>query len=476
MRHGAIYCIVFIVNINININIRLNVSASTDTIHITSIPQETSARVTTGAATSRRQEEGLHVMVFALLFVVAFAITMILAVDYGLGRHIWDIPLSRYIMYLRITFIESILYICGTALMKISIILFYLRIFPPTRVHIVCKTLIFFILGYSFASCVVVIFMCRPVEKFWDVQIMYGSCIDRAASYYVNAAMSITTDMMTLAIPIPLIHRLTISLRQKIIIACILGMGSFVFIVSVVRVFSVHRLFTQPDSTWNANRATILSILEIYVGILLGSAPTLRPLFLHFIHGRQDSPRRRLSSSSAASSQRWLRCWTNVQRRLSCSTSSGSGGAGAGTSRCGSLFKNTVHVQANRLDGMLPPREEPQQPPLTVVQESYRDMRRARGTLGRHLRNGLSGCLRQGRRRDGVDVSLERYVEDDGGGSGDGEADGLADVEAGAGAGRERTAEDRHPLELYMIDEEMDAIDSNATVTISGSRSRSPNM
>ncbi|ODH49273.1 hypothetical protein GX48_04613 [Paracoccidioides brasiliensis] len=384
------------------------------------------------------------------LFVVAFAITMILAVNYGLGRHIWDIPLSRYIMYLRITFIESILYICGTALMKISIILFYLRIFPPTRVHIVCKTLIFFILGYSFASCVVVIFMCRPVEKFWDVQIMYGSCIDRAASYYVNAAMSITTDMMTLAIPI-------------------------VFIVSVVRVFSVHRLFTQPDSTWNANRATILSILEIYVGILLGSAPTLRPLFLHFIHGRQDSPRRRLSSSSAASSQRWLRCWTNVQRRLSCSTSSGSGGAGAGTSRCGSLFKNSVHVQANRLDGMLPPREEPQQPPLTVVQESYRDMRRARGTLGRHLRNGLSGCLRQGRRRDGVDVSLERYVEDDGG-SGDGEADGLADVEAGAGAGRERTAEDRHPLELYMIDEEMDAIDSNASVTISGSRSRSPNM
>ncbi|KGM91521.1 uncharacterized protein PADG_12379 [Paracoccidioides brasiliensis Pb18] len=61
MRHGAIYCIVFIVNINININIRLNVSASTDTIHITSIPQETSARVTTGAATSRRQEEGLRV-------------------------------------------------------------------------------------------------------------------------------------------------------------------------------------------------------------------------------------------------------------------------------------------------------------------------------------------------------------------------------------------------------------------------------
>ncbi|OAX82623.1 hypothetical protein ACJ72_03030 [Emergomyces africanus] len=77
-----------------------------------------------------------YVMVFALLCVIAFAIVMIISINYGLGKHLWDVPLSRHISYLRNTVGESILYICGTAGVKISIILFYLRIFPPSRVHI----------------------------------------------------------------------------------------------------------------------------------------------------------------------------------------------------------------------------------------------------------------------------------------------------------------------------------------------------
>ncbi|PGH29743.1 hypothetical protein GX50_07497 [[Emmonsia] crescens] len=411
-----------------------------------------------------------YVMIFALLCVIAFAIVMIISVDYGLGKHIWDIPLWRHISYLRLTMVESILYICGTAGMKISIILFYLRIFPPSRVHIVCDALIIFILCYSIASIFVIIFMCQPIAKFWDVRITHGHCVNRAAAYYANAGLSIATDIMTLVIPMPLIRRLKIPLRQKIIIAFFLGMGAFVCIISVIRLFSIYRLFTQPDSTWHANTATIWSILEIYIGIILGSAPTLRPLFIRFFPSRRQLHGVSSGGSSASSSYSWLRWLSNLQRRLSRSTSIGSVGGG-GEERRGSLFKPKPHIiNVGRLEVGLPPL-----PPSPVVRESDWDMRKGGGTLGRNLRGGLSGFLigrRKGKGRgEEVNIALEQHEDDGGGGGGD--------VEAGVQRNNEtvRRREEWPPLGEYMLDEEMDSqsLSVNATVSGDGSGSRSGN-
>ncbi|KAK2776744.1 hypothetical protein FQN53_002489 [Emmonsiellopsis sp. PD_33] len=222
---------------------------------------------------------------------------------HGLGRHIWDVSLSDYISFLRLSLVEAVFYVLATGSMKISIILFYLRVFPPpSRATKVCRALIAFIFCYTLASTLVNIFLCSPVRKFWDVTIEGGRCVDRAAFYYANAGLLITTDVLTLVIPI-------------------------VCIISIIRLHSLYILATKPDMTWHVNTATIWSLLEVYLGIILGSGAALRPLFLRFFPDWIRGHRRSSGESAASTASRdWLRRWETVHRRLSFSR----GGVGFG--------------------------------------------------------------------------------------------------------------------------------------------------
>ncbi|OJD12386.1 hypothetical protein AJ78_07011 [Emergomyces pasteurianus Ep9510] len=396
-----------------------------------------------------------YVMVLALLCVIAFAIITITSVDYGLGKHAWDVTLPQHIAYLRNAVGESVLYVCGSAAVKISIILFYQRIFPPSRVHLICDGLIMFILCYTAASIFVIIFMCRPVDKFWDVVMTSGRCVNQEAAYYANSGLSIVTDIVTLIVPMPLVRRLNIPLQQKMVVACFLGMGAFVCIISVIRLFSIYQLFTRSDGTWYAMNTTIWSLLEIYIGIILGCAPTLRPLFIRFLPGRRSrqgvSPR----DSSTCCSNCWRHWFSKLQRRLSRSTfSSGSVSLGGGKEKHGSIFKFNPNGNAEHLEVGLPSR-----PQSVVVRERYRDMRGERVILGRHLHPGLSGIFKSmGRGTEavrGVKVDIGFELHDDvgdcgqAGGNGGGEAAGGRDV--GAGIQRNnvttRSREDWPPIE-----------------------------
>ncbi|KAK2787825.1 hypothetical protein FQN51_003065, partial [Onygenales sp. PD_10] len=247
---------------------------------------------------------------------------------HGLGRHIWDVSLPDYISFLRLSLVEAVFYVLATGSMKISIILFYLRVFPPpSRATKVCRALIAFIFCYTLASTLVNIFLCSPVRKFWDVTIEGGRCVDRAAFYYANAGLLITTDVLTLVIPIPLVHKLNIPFRQKVILSGLLAMGGFVCIISIIRLHSLYILATKPDMTWHVNTATIWSLLEVYLGIILGSGAALRPLFLRFFPDWIRGHRRSSGESAASTASRdWLRRWETVHRRLSFSR----GGVGFG--------------------------------------------------------------------------------------------------------------------------------------------------
>jgi hypothetical protein len=58
------------------------------------------------------------------------------------------------------------------------------------------------------------IFACTPVAKSWNGALS-GHCTNRAARFYAYVALNFATDMLILAIPIPLINDLNIPRRQK---------------------------------------------------------------------------------------------------------------------------------------------------------------------------------------------------------------------------------------------------------------------
>lgn len=69
------------------------------------------------------------------------------------------------------------------------------------------------------------IFACTPVHSAWDLTITDGTCINRPALYQATAILGAITDILVLAVPIPIIVTLQVSLKHKIIVFSAFGIG-----------------------------------------------------------------------------------------------------------------------------------------------------------------------------------------------------------------------------------------------------------
>jgi hypothetical protein len=109
---------------------------------------------------------------------------------------------------------------------RMSILLFYARIFTTRNFRISVYIVHAFNLSWGIAFTFLYIFQCRPVEPFWTQQ--QGKrvgCVDIAINdYYAVAAIII--DVMVLALPWPIVWKLNMRTTQKVAVLSIFGLGA----------------------------------------------------------------------------------------------------------------------------------------------------------------------------------------------------------------------------------------------------------
>lgn len=99
---------------------------------------------------------------------------------------------------------------------------FYTRLGEP----ILRKTAIFMmavVACQATANVLVCILQCNPVPAAWYA--VPGKCININAFYLINAALNITTDLITYTLPIRLIMHLQTPTKQKIALFVMFGLG-----------------------------------------------------------------------------------------------------------------------------------------------------------------------------------------------------------------------------------------------------------
>ncbi|KAJ5757809.1 uncharacterized protein N7511_006503, partial [Penicillium nucicola] len=225
-----------------------------------------------------------YLMIAALLCSCVLTAVTLHMLDWGLGKHMWDVP-AAYIspMFSKLNVIAAIFYCAATGFTKCSVLIFYLRIFPSRNFHIAVWAIVFIAVGYSLASILVNIFSCSPIAKAWDLSITTGSCINRPVFYFANAGLGIFTDFATVVVPIPWLRRLQMPLRQKIAVSAILAMGCFVGVVSSIRLSSLYTLLTSTDLTWSTTDALMWCTIELNLGIFGGCVSAIRPFIRRYI-------------------------------------------------------------------------------------------------------------------------------------------------------------------------------------------------
>lgn len=163
-------------------------------------------------------------------------ITSLGTIANGLGRDIWTLTPTQITNFVYWFYFMEWLYFLNLGLLKMSLLFFYLKIFPKKSVRIVLWSTIAFTALWSLIFALVAVFNCNPISYYWtnwDGE-HQGTCLDTNAIGWANAATSIAEDIWMLAIPLWQLKSLQLHMKKKIGVAIMFCTGTLYVLISKV--------------------------------------------------------------------------------------------------------------------------------------------------------------------------------------------------------------------------------------------------
>ncbi|KAH8890587.1 hypothetical protein GQ53DRAFT_721375 [Thozetella sp. PMI_491] len=216
-----------------------------------------------------------------LTFLAGLPSTVMLVVGTGangLGKDVWAVPYDSITLFGFYFYIIEIIYFALICLLKMSLLLFFLRIFPTPLVRRLLWGTVALNIMYGLTFIFIGIFQCRPISFYWDKWDgeHQGSCMNINSVGWANAAISIALDVWMLAIPLSQLRSLNLHWKKKIGVGIMFSVGTFVTVVSILRLQSLVSFATSTNLTWDQFDVSNWSTIEINVGIICACLPTMR--------------------------------------------------------------------------------------------------------------------------------------------------------------------------------------------------------
>ncbi|KAN0101513.1 hypothetical protein V8E51_012023 [Hyaloscypha variabilis] len=195
----------------------------------------------------------------------------------GLGDHVRDVNLEVVPQLLLGFYIDENLYLLTIGLVKVSILFFYLRVFPKKSFRLLCWLMIAFCTANMLAFVMVTIFQCRPISFAWAKTSMHeGTCLNYNAAAWTNAGVNILQDFLIVVLPLHELRSLQLCKAKKLGVYAMFGMGSFVCLTSIIRLNSLRTFGVTIDATFSNVPITIWSTVETTLAIVCACLPAIR--------------------------------------------------------------------------------------------------------------------------------------------------------------------------------------------------------
>ncbi|KAK1499259.1 CFEM domain-containing protein [Colletotrichum tamarilloi] len=231
--------------------------------------------------TMHRFEADDWIMMFCGAMFVVFVVVGQLAGHVAFGEDVWMVEPDELTLGLKLFFIDESMYLACLGLTKISVLFFYLRIFPNKSFRWATYATMTFIIISTTVILFMQIFQCIPLDFNWvGWKGDYGPhhCLNINTLVFVAAGLSISHDLIILALPLPLLWHLNTSKRSKIGILFMFSLGIFVLITSCIRLRYIVSFTQSLNPTWDFTDPLIWSGLEASVSMIVVCLPALRIL------------------------------------------------------------------------------------------------------------------------------------------------------------------------------------------------------
>ncbi|KAK6842793.1 hypothetical protein PG990_005268 [Apiospora arundinis] len=201
--------------------------------------------------------------------------------QHGLGLDMWNVSFEGVNDILFLYYWDEMIYITSLALTKVSILCFYLKVFPARSFRNVAYVLIGLNLVYALTYDFLLAFQCQPIEGawlFWDREYK-AKCISINILGWSAAGVNIVLDLATIILPLPQLFQLSMSMKKKAQIVLMFAVGFFVTFVSIIRLRSLIEFGTTQNVTQDYVEVGYWSTIEVPVGIICACMPAIRSLF-----------------------------------------------------------------------------------------------------------------------------------------------------------------------------------------------------
>jgi hypothetical protein len=216
----------------------------------------------------------------------------------GLGRDIWTLQPEQITNVLFYYYLGEIFYVVALGISKISILFFYLRVFPARSFRTLTYSVMGLSAAYTVAFFIVTTWQCLPVSFAWTQWdgLHAGRCNDIHLQGWIAAAINIALDAVVMILPLRHLAILNMSLKKKIMVMSMFSVGIFVIVISAIRLYSLIHFANTQNITWNYVDAGLWSLIEIDVSIVCGCMPAHRlliakawPRMRSTLHSGKDS-------------------------------------------------------------------------------------------------------------------------------------------------------------------------------------------
>jgi hypothetical protein len=197
-------------------------------------------------------------------------ITVFGTVKNGLGQDLWTLTPTQITKMLQYFYIMAWLYFTQLMLLKLTLLFFYIRVFPSKGVQRLLWGTVIFTILWGVAFIIVAVFQCQPIYYFWTKWdgMHKGTCLKINAITASNAAISIALDFWILGVPLWQLWGLKLHWKKKVGVALMFCVGTFVTVVSILRLQALVHFATSSNVSWEFYDVSVWSTIEICVGIM----------------------------------------------------------------------------------------------------------------------------------------------------------------------------------------------------------------
>ncbi|KAJ5101265.1 hypothetical protein NUU61_003487 [Penicillium alfredii] len=246
------------------------------------------ARTYTTWRITRHVKIDLHLTLLTFAVAVTSMAFLTLSITYGLGEHKNLLSPEQISLSIKWSWMNQVLAIFAIALGKLAIVAFLQQIHGPED-----RGKVILLWGVALSNLVIntitigmILTQCTPRHKLWDEEVP-GKCDGRLRNQntaYFQGSWSALCDLILALYPVVFFWNVRLNIRVKVGLCVLMGLGVIACVCSIVKTTYLQVLSETHDPTYYIAQLITWNETEMWVVLIVGCIPPIRPLLMVVFH------------------------------------------------------------------------------------------------------------------------------------------------------------------------------------------------